>query len=60
MDNEERLKFLEQKPNYACIPRREMHSVGCSHKKWTVEDLQRALDSAKRSLELQIHLLNVE
>ncbi len=58
MTNNERLKFLKEKPNYACIPRENIHSVGCIHKVWTTEELQYALDCAKRSLELQIHLLN--
>lgn len=60
MNNQERLEFLKGKPNYACIPRNEMHSVGCSHRSWTVEELQSALDGAKRSQELQLHLLNKE
>lgn len=25
------------------------HEVGCPHKKWTIEELQEALDSAKQS-----------
>lgn len=58
MDNQERMKFLLEKPTYACIPRNEMHSVGCSHRQWTKEELQDALDKCKRSRELQIHLMN--
>lgn len=60
MDNKERLEFLSQKPTYACIQRNNFHTVGCSHKNWTLEDLQKALDVSKRSQELQIHLLNTE
>lgn len=62
MDNEERLEFLKKKPSYTCNfhPFHGWHSVGCSHKEWTKEELQDALDNCKRSQELQIHLLNNE
>ncbi len=58
MDNSERLEFLKQKPNYACRfhPYDGWHVVGCSHKEWTKEELQGALDSARRSLELHNEL----
>ena len=60
MTNEERLKFLKEKPLYTCCvtPGHVFHEVGCSDKQWTVEQLQEALDRAKRSLELQLHLKN--
>lgn len=62
MTNEECLEFLKGKPNYNCRfhPTEGWHSVGCSHKTWTVEQLQSALDSTKRSLELQLKLRNSE
>lgn len=60
MNNEERLEFLEQKPLYSCRfhPTDWWHEVGCPHRKWSVEELQGALDNAKRAAELQLHLRN--
>lgn len=60
MDNAERSEFLKQKPNYACHFRENWHTVGCSHRDWTKEQLQEALDNSKRAHELQLHLLNTE
>jgi len=60
MNNIDRENFLKQKPTYACILRNNFHTVGCSHKGWRAEELQVALDGAKRSQELQLHLLNTE
>lgn len=54
MNNTERLEFLKEKPIYFCIPRRNEHEFGCSCKIWTTKDLQRALDMAKRALELRM------
>ena len=56
MSNEERLKFLKEKPTYSCRvhPTDWWHEVGCPHKSWTNEELQSALDKAKRSQELLI------
>lgn len=60
MNNEERKNFLKQKPNYCCRfhPTDWFHEVGCADREWTVEELQSALDSCKRSEELRIYLLN--
>lgn len=58
MDSKERLKFLSEKPSYHCIPRRGEHEVGCSCRDWTKEELQAALDSSKRTCELQLKLAN--
>jgi len=61
MDNAERAKFLEGKPSYNCRfhPTDYWHEVGCPHRDWTKEELQDALDKAKRSMELQVELRNV-
>lgn len=60
MTNPEREAFLKQKPTYACRfhPTDWWHVVGCSHCEWSKEQLQEALDNAKRALELQVVLLN--
>lgn len=60
MTNEEILDFLKKKPTYSCRfhPTDWWHEVGCPHKEWTKEELQRALDNAKRSIELQIYQKN--
>lgn len=58
MSFEERKAFLEQPPKYTCRfhPTEGWHEIGCEHQEWTVKELKRALDKAKRSLELQLHL----
>jgi hypothetical protein len=60
MNNTERLEFLKKKPTYNCRfhPTNWWHEVGCPHKDWSKEELQEALDSAKRSQELHIWDLN--
>lgn len=60
MTNEERLKFLKGKPIYNCRfhPTDGWHEVGCSHREWTKEQLQDALNKAKRSLELPLYEKN--
>jgi hypothetical protein len=59
MTHEERLEFLEGKPTYACRihPTHGWHEVGCPHRQWTHQELQHALDNAKRSNELLHKLL---
>jgi hypothetical protein len=59
-ENKERYEFLEKKPTYSCRfhPTNFWHEVGCSHVSWSNEELQGALDNAKRSLELQLHDFN--
>ena len=60
MDNAEREEFLKGKPTYSCRfhPTDWWHEVGCPHKSWTMEELQRALDQAKRNCELHYKLIN--
>ena len=60
MNNTERLKFLKGKPTYHCIPRRNEHEVGCPCRTWMNEELQNALDMAKRALELDMAIKNEE
>ncbi len=62
MNNEEREKFLREKPMYSCRfhPTDWFHEVGCPHQNWSSEELQDALDKAKRSMELQVALGNVK
>lgn len=43
---------------YACIHRWNQHEVGCSHRDWTKEELQSALDTAKKAESYRIHILN--
>ena len=55
MNREETEKFLGGKPTYCCRFHLTdwFHEVGCPHNKdWTKEQLQDALDKAKRSNEL--------
>ena len=60
MNNTERLEFLKKKPIYSCRfhPTDWWHEVGCPDRDWSKEELQRALDNAKRALELHIYDLN--
>ncbi len=61
MNNTERAEFLKGKPTYNCRfhPTDFWHEVGCPHREWSKEELQNALDNAKRSIELQIKLKNL-
>ncbi len=61
-DNKTRLDFLNEKPNYHCRfhPTDWWHEVGCPHMEWTKEQLQDALDKAKRSKELELAVRNGE
>ena len=36
-------------------PTEEWHEVGCPHRKWTVEELQKVLEDAKRTIEYNLH-----
>lgn len=51
MDSEKDKQLEDFKPEYSCRfhPTDWWHEVGCPHKEWTVEELQKALDSAKQS-----------
>lgn len=44
-------KLTDFQPRYGCRihPTNWWHEVGCTHRKWTIEELQRALDNAKKS-----------
>lgn len=57
VNKEKQLNDFE--PVYSCRfhPVDSWHEVGCPHKNWTKEELQRALDMAKQSNEYLVHLL---
>ncbi len=48
------------KPVYNCRfhPVHSWHEVGCPHQDWTKEELQKALDAAKASIEYMVYLVN--
>lgn len=45
-------KLSDYEATYSCRfhPTESWHEVGCSHQKWSVEELQEALDCAKQSI----------
>ena len=56
----EEMKIAEENPHYFCYVGSNMpvqHTVGCSHQKWTVEELQQALETQMAVVRVLQHKL---